>query len=110
MSNEENFRSWLKKNVCGNYQGIAITPESELVCYTYVISAIVITYRKNTSYYFKEAEKGKALAMKLLCILCNLTLGWWGLPWGPIYVIKETFCNLIDSKKAKWGDFLREEE
>lgn len=110
MNSEQDFRTWLSENGCGNYQGIAITPESELVSYTYVISVIVITFRRSTPYYFKEAEKGKAMAMKLLCILCNLLLGWWGIPWGPIYVVKETFCNLINKRTAKWGDFMKEAE
>ncbi len=108
MNEEQDFRTWLSKYGCGNYKGIGITPDSELVSYTYVISLIVVTFRRSTPYYFKEVEGSKAMVMKLLCILCNLTLGWWGLPWGPIYVVKETICNLINKNTVKWGDLMKE--
>lgn len=101
---DQDFVDWLNTKRYGTYNGVDITPETELVSYTYVISVIVMTFRRSTRYYFKEAESGKALAAKLLCILCNLTLGWWGIPWGPIWVVKETFCNLANSNKKKWGE------
>lgn len=41
----------------------------------------------------------------MMCILCNLTVGWWGIPWGPIWTIKETFMNLINSNTVFWGSF-----
>ena len=102
---DKDFKDWLNQNHYGNYNGIQIKPETEMVAYTYVISFIVLTYRKSTRYYFKEAEAGKALAAKILCILCNLIVGWWGIPWGPIWTIKETFCNLINSNTVMWGTF-----
>ncbi|MCM1179500.1 MAG: hypothetical protein NC347_04530 [Clostridium sp.] len=107
MSGNKEFRSWLERNTCGNYKGIEINPETKLVRYTYVISLIVITYRRQTAYYFLEAEAKEAAMAKLLCCLCNLTVGWWGFPWGPIWTVKETFCNLINSNSAKWGQFLK---
>lgn len=102
---DEDFKNWLNRNRYGTYNGTEIKPETALVSYTYVISFIVMTYRNHTRYYFKEAEKGKALAAKLLCTLCNLTVGWWGIPWGPIWTIKETFCNLIDNNQVFWASF-----
>jgi hypothetical protein len=45
------------------------------------------------------------MAAKILCILCNLIVAWWGIPWGPIWTIKETFCNLINSNTVMWGKF-----
>lgn len=99
----KDFTDWLNKNYYGNYNGIEITPQTELVSYTFVISVVVISFRHSTRYYFKEVEKGKALTAKVLCILCNLIFGWWGIPWGPIWVIKETFCNLVNSNTTKWG-------
>lgn len=101
---DQDFLDWLNTKRYGTYDGVDITPQTELVSYTYVISVIVMTFRRSTRYYFKDVEKGKALTAKLLCILCNLTLGWWGIPWGPIWVIKETFCNLANSNTKKWGE------
>lgn len=94
---------WLIKYKYGNYNGFEITPQTELVSYTYVISIIVMSFRHSTRYYFKEAERGKALMAKLLCILCNLTCGWWGIPWGPVWTVKETACNIGDPRTICWG-------
>ncbi len=102
---DKDFKDWLNRNRYGTYKGVKITPETEMVAYTYVFSIIVMTFRRSTRYYFKEAERGKALAAKILCILCNLLVGWWGIPWGPIWTIKETFCNLINSNTVMWGKF-----
>ena len=102
---DEDFKDWLNWNHYGTYNGMEIKPETEMVAYTYVISIIVLTFRRSTRYYFKEAEKGKALAAKILCILCNLTVGWWGIPWGPIWTIKETFMNLINDNTVYWARF-----
>lgn len=100
---DKEFQDWLNRNQYGNYNGYEITPKTELVSYTYVISIVVMSFRRSTRYYFKEAEKGKAITAKILCILCNLICGWWGIPWGPIWVIKETFCDLANSYTKYWG-------
>ncbi len=102
---DKDFKDWLNRNRYGTYNGIEIKPETEMVAYTYVISFIVLTYRNRTRYYFKKAEAGKAMAAKILCILCNLIVGWWGIPWGPIWTIKESFCNLVNSNTVMWGKF-----
>lgn len=101
---DQDFEDWLNTKRYGTYDGVDITPETELVSYTYVISVFVMTFRRSTRYYFKDVEKGKALTAKLLCILCNLILGWWGIPWGPIWVIKETICDLADTHTKVWGE------
>lgn len=102
---DTDFKGWLNRNRYGTYNGMEIKPETEMVAYTYVISVVAMTFRRNTRYYFKEAEKEKALAAKILCILCNLTVGWWGIPWGPIWTIKETFTNLINGNTVHWEKF-----
>lgn len=105
---DEHFRSWLNQNGYGNYAGIEITPSTQLVSYTYVISLLVVTLRRHTRYYFMEAEKSKALGAKFLCIACNLILGWWGIPWGPIWTIKETICNLANTQTISWGQLIEQ--
>ncbi len=34
---DEDFRNWLNQNTYGNYNGMEITPVTEMVSYTYVI-------------------------------------------------------------------------
>lgn len=110
MSNTNDFREWLARNRYGTYNGVEISPTSVLVSYTYVISFIVITYRKSTRYYFLEAEKKEATRAKILCNLCNLICGWWGIPWGPIWTIKETVCNIANSNTCYWGQLAGKDE
>ena len=73
------------------------------VYYSYVISLGIITFHRYTRLYAVHEERGKALCARILCILCNLTLGWWGFPWGPIYTVKETFCNLFNLHKVSYN-------
>ena len=101
---DKEFKDWLNRNSYGNYKGIEITPQTEIVSYTYVISMLVISMRHSTRYYFKEAEKQKAFCAKMLCILCNLIFGWWGIPWGPIWVVKETVCDIGNQYTKYWGE------
>lgn len=105
MAMDKEFEDWLNRNRYGSYKGIEIKPETQMVSYTYVISLLVITYRKHTRYYFLEAEREKAAVAQLLCTLCNLILGWWGFPWGPVFTIKETFGNLVKPNIQLWGKF-----
>lgn len=100
----EEFLNWVNRNRYGNYGGIVITPQTKLVSYTYVISVGVLTFRRSTRYYFRDAERKEATCAMLACILCNLTLGWWGIPWGPIWTIQETICDLADSHTMCWGE------
>ena len=102
----QDFRNWLNTYRYGNYNGYEITPATQLVSYTYVISLLVVTFRRSTRYYFAEAERQEAILAKILCILCNLTIGWWGIPWGPIWTVKETVCDLADMHSASWGDLV----
>ena len=98
------FREWLSQNGYGTYNGIEITPESEIVAYTYVISIGVMSFKRSTPYYFKDVERDKIITAKILCILCNLLLGWWGIPWGPIWTVKETFCDLTNKYTRTCGE------
>ncbi|MDQ0089599.1 hypothetical protein J2T12_003011 [Paenibacillus anaericanus] len=62
------------------------------VVYSYCISIIFMTFRRNSSiYYIKPhmSSVGKGLGFTLLSLL----FGWWGIPWGPIYTIGALITN-----------------
>lgn len=51
------------------------------VVFQYCVSALIITFRRNTSVQFIKA--GESAAIKSLpYTLLSLVLGWWGIPWG----------------------------
>ena len=62
------------------------------VIYQYCISVIFMTFKRGSSIYFLkpgEGAVGKGLGFSGLTLL----LGWWGIPWGPIYTIQSLWKN-----------------
>lgn len=57
------------------------------VVFTYAISLIFITFRHSSSVFL--LRRGE-LPIKhgWLYLIISLILGWWGIPWGPIYTIQ----------------------
>ncbi len=69
----------------------------KFVYYEYCISIIIITFRRPSSVYFVRAGDsgiGRGLGFSLI----SLFLGWWGIPWGPIYTIGSFITNFKGGK------------
>jgi hypothetical protein len=69
----------------------------KFVFYHYCISAVLITFRRPTAVYFirsGQSAVGKGLSWSLLTVV----LGWWGIPWGPIYSIQSLIVNFRGGK------------
>lgn len=70
---------------------------AKFVLFEYCISIIIMTFKRPSSIYFIRAEESvtsKALGFSLISLL----LGWWGIPWGPIYTVSTIFNNLTGGK------------
>jgi len=83
------------KNFNGNdlddYQ-FEIDRGGKFVIYQYCISVIFFSVKQSTGIYLvrgKESSPLKGLKYSLL----SFVLGWWGIPWGPIYTIQCLFNN-----------------
>jgi hypothetical protein len=58
----------------------------KFVVYGYCVSIIALTFRLTSDpYYIKEGED--AAAYRGPYTFLSLILGWWGIPWGPIYTV-----------------------
>ncbi|EHQ26215.1 hypothetical protein [Mucilaginibacter paludis] len=57
-----------------------------IVSYGYCVSIIAMTYRLMSSPHFIRPDE-KISKYRMGYNLRSLILGWWGLPWGPIYTI-----------------------
>lgn len=58
----------------------------KFVVYTYTISIIIMTFKRPSDiYYIKSNESPIKYGWKYL--LGTMFLGWWGIPFGPIYSI-----------------------
>ena len=69
----------------------------KFVFYQYCVSLIVVTFRRASDIYFIRAGEStvtKGLQWSLLTFL----VGWWGIPWGPIYSIQSLFVNFKGGK------------
>ena len=69
----------------------------KFVCYNYCISVVVMTFRRSSDFYFIPAGES-ALVKGLPWTLLTLALGWWGIPWGPIFSIQSLVVNLKGGK------------
>lgn len=67
------------------------------VIYPYCISLVVVTFKRFSNIYFVRAEDGHAGRIALYTLI-SLVLGWWGIPWGPIYTIQSIAANLGGGK------------
>jgi hypothetical protein len=69
----------------------------KFVVYNYCISLLVVTFRRSTDVYFIR-ENENAVVKGLPWTLLTLVMGWWGIPWGPIYTVSSLVVNLKGGK------------
>ncbi|HYX70166.1 MAG TPA: hypothetical protein VE825_13600 [Terriglobales bacterium] len=69
---------------------------AKFVVYNYCVSLLVITF-KRAQIYFVRSEENRVVK-GLPWTLLSLVLGWWGIPWGPIYTIQALVVNLGGGK------------
>ncbi|MCB0429107.1 MAG: hypothetical protein H6585_11935 [Flavobacteriales bacterium] len=70
---------------------------ARFVQYQYCVSIILMTFKRGTDlYYIPPGES--AVVKGLPWTFLSLVLGWWGIPWGPIYTIGSLASNLTGGK------------
>lgn len=63
---------------------------AKFVIFTYTISLIVMSFKRSSDIYF--VRQGEfPIKYGWWCLLISLILGWWGIPWGPIYTIQSMY-------------------
>ena len=74
-----------------------INQGGKFVIYQFCISILVITFKRSSNIYFISHEQN-AVVKGLPYTLLSLILGWWGIPWGPIYTIQSMWVNFKGGK------------
>jgi hypothetical protein len=69
----------------------------KFVMYQYCISLLIITFKRSSNIYFLRHEEN-AVVKGLPFTLLSFVLGWWGIPWGPIYTIQSIWVNFKGGK------------
>jgi hypothetical protein len=69
------------------------------VRYYYCISILVMTFKRSSPIYFIKAghsRVGKGVGYTFI----SLFLGWWGIPWGPIWTVTTMTTNFGGGKNV----------
>ena len=66
---------------------------ARFVVFQYCISIVVMTFKRGSNVHFIRSGAG-TLGRSLPFSLCSLVLGWWGIPWGPIWTISTLYRNV----------------
>jgi hypothetical protein len=69
----------------------------KFVMYQYCISILILTFKRSSNAYFIHHEEN-SVVIGLPFTLLSLVLGWWGIPWGPIYTIQSVWVNFKGSR------------
>lgn len=67
------------------------------VFYEYCISIVIMTFKRTSPVYFVKGGNsaiGKGMGFTLI----SLVIGWWGIPWGPIYTVGSLITNFRGGK------------
>lgn len=70
---------------------------AKFVIYQYCISVIIVTLKRSSNIYLVRAGES-AVSKGLGFSFISLLLGWWGIPWGPIYTIGTFITNFRGGK------------
>ena len=85
------------ENMGANEINFELQRGAKFVIFQYCVSIVILTFRRPSDIYFiksGESAVGKGLGFTLISLL----LGWWGIPWGPIYTIGSVVTNLRGGK------------
>ncbi len=66
---------------------------ARLVRFDWVVSLCVLTWSQPSAVHLVRAGRG-TFWRSLPCTLCSLALGWWAIPFGPIFTLAAVFLNL----------------
>jgi Domain of unknown function (DUF4190) len=92
-------------NLSDEEVALKITEGHRLVSFSYCVSIIVLTFRRSSDLYLlKPHESGRSLAFGYGLI--SFVVGWWGIPWGPIYTIA-SLADCLTGGKDHSQDFLK---
>ncbi|MBN8565629.1 MAG: hypothetical protein J0M25_02680 [Flavobacteriales bacterium] len=87
-----------------NIDGLSVSQIKELVnrggkfvIFPYTISFIIMTLKRSSDIYFVRKEEN-SFKYSYSYVLINFIIGWWGLPWGPIYTIGAIYNHIIGGK------------
>ena len=99
--------NYLKRNIMAqikNIEGLTVeeinlelSRGAKFVIFRYCISIILMTFKRSSDIYFIKAGES-TIKYSIGFTLLTFFLGWWGIPWGPIYTIGSLYRNMNGGK------------
>ena len=87
-----------------NTEGLSVSQIRDLVqqggkfvIFPYTISFLIMTLKRSSDIYFIRPDEN-TFKYSYGYVLLNLILGWWGIPWGPIYTIGALYNHVTGGK------------
>lgn len=69
----------------------------KFVVFPYTVSFILMTLKRSSDIYFIKANEN-TFKYSYGFVFLNLIVGWWGIPWGPIYTIGSVYHHAVGGK------------
>ena len=66
---------------------------AKFVVFSYTISILIMTFKRPSAVHFVRPDEN-AFVKGLPYSLLTWVLGWWGIPWGPIYSVQSLVGNI----------------
>ncbi len=105
------FLSWLVTNRKPiedakplRYSDMSISKTTEVTQYWAAMSFLVLSIKAPSRLYLEGQHPGPLVGG--LYTVVSLVLGWWGIPWGPIYTVQSAFSNILGGKRRTIQDLL----
>ncbi len=97
---QRRFARWLEGNIerleCEPvvYQGVTLTAESEVVIYYLAFSIVFASFKIPSRHYIVGHHW--LWPRQAVYSLLSFVLGWWAVPWGPVYTLQALHSNLCN--------------
>ena len=72
---------------------------AKFVVFPYTISFVLMTLKRSSDIYFIRPNEN-TFKYSFGYVSLNLIIGWWGIPWGPIYTIGALYNHIIGGKNC----------
>ena len=86
------------------YHSLNINERTIITQYFLTVSFIIGSVKVPSRFYIVERED--TWTANTTYSLITLLLGWWGIPWGPIYTIQSLSRNMKGGNRIEVGDLL----
>jgi hypothetical protein len=70
---------------------------AKFVVFQYCISVFVMTFKRSSDIYFIRSGES-TIKHSIGFTILTFFIGWWGIPWGPIYSIGALVTNFSGGK------------